>query len=72
MSTRVCCIWRCVGTGALVYCCRRIQEQIVCSERYAQPHPESSKRSCACMKEVHHLGVAGMRLDAMLHVPVCQ
>ena len=46
MSTSVCCISRCVGTGALVYCCRRIQEQMVCSERYAQPQPESSNLSC--------------------------
>ena len=46
MSTRVCCICRWVGAGALVYCCRRIQEQIVCRERYAQPHPESSNLSC--------------------------
>ena len=50
MSTRVCCICRWVGTGALVYCCRRIQEQIVCSERYAQPHPESSNLSCTQLR----------------------
>lgn len=56
MSTSVCCIWRCVGTAPLVYCCRRIQEQIVCSERYAQPHPESSNLSCAYMKEVPSVG----------------
>ena len=46
MSTSVCCICWCVGTGALVYCCLRIQEQMVCSERYAQPQPESSNLSC--------------------------
>ena len=37
-----------------MYCCRRIHEQIVCSERYAQPHPESSKRSCARMHAQVH------------------
>ena len=35
-----------------MYCCRRIHEQIVCSERYAQPHAESSNRSCACMHRI--------------------
>ena len=49
MSTRVRWMRWWVGTDALVYCCRRSHEQIVCSERYAQPHPESSNRSCACM-----------------------
>lgn len=59
MSTSVCCIWRCVGTGALVYCCLRIQEQMVCSERYAQPQPESSNLSCE-----HHSG--GLSTDLLL------
>ena len=71
MSTRVCCICRWVGTGALVYCCHRIQEQIVCSERYAQPHPESSTLSCADERKVHQVGAGGIWLRAMLQVLLC-
>ncbi len=32
-STSACWMRACVGTGAAVRCCRRNQEQIVCSER---------------------------------------
>ena len=68
MSTRVCCISLCVGTGALVYCCRRIQEQIVCSERYAHPQPESSNLSYVSIRGP---SLAGWRLCHEVDVRVC-